>query len=101
MAIVTVSIEFLYPAFCLMEIKSRISVGGGWTLNKTVGEEWHRWLFPGGEIKVPKGEAEGAVLLSESASSALHYIEDACDSVAIEDPIVCEFPEDLRPMKWY
>lgn len=29
MAIVTVSIEFLYPAFCLMEIKSRISVGGG------------------------------------------------------------------------
>lgn len=50
---------------------------------------------------MPKGEAEGAVLLSESASSALHYIEDACDSVAIEDPIVCEFPEDLRPMKWY
>lgn len=50
---------------------------------------------------MPKGEAEGAVLLSESASSALHYIEDACDSVAIEDPIACEFPEDLRPMKWY
>lgn len=91
MSIVTVSIEFLYLAFCLKDIMSRINVGGGWTLNRTVGEEWHRWLQAGGKIKVPKRETEGAVLLSESVSSGLRYVEVAFDCVVIQDLTVCEF----------
>lgn len=40
---------------------------------------------------MPKRETEGAVLLSESVSSGLRYVEVAFDCVVIQDLTVCEF----------